>query len=67
MAFALAVQDTSTEARRTILSTTLLLVCITMLGLGPATSPMLRWLNIRSVNTSASGPDQTESLPQLDS
>ncbi|XP_046879452.1 sodium/hydrogen exchanger 9-like [Hypomesus transpacificus] len=47
VAFALAVQDTSTEARRTILSTTLLLVCITMLGLGPATSPMLRWLNIR--------------------
>ena len=67
VAFALALQDTSTEARRTILSTTLLLVCISVLGLGAATSPMLRWLNIRSVNVSACGPDDTESLPRRDS
>nr|XP_033964380.1 LOW QUALITY PROTEIN: sodium/hydrogen exchanger 7-like [Pseudochaenichthys georgianus] len=47
VAFSLAVRDTSTEARRTILSTTLLLVGFTTWVLGPSADPMLRLLNIR--------------------
>ncbi|XP_071778497.2 sodium/hydrogen exchanger 9-like [Centroberyx gerrardi] len=47
VAFALAVRDTSTEVRRTILTTTLLLVGVTIWLLGSATGPVLRWLDIR--------------------
>ncbi|KAG7487503.1 hypothetical protein MATL_G00024270 [Megalops atlanticus] len=47
VAFALAARDTSTEARRTMLTTTLLLVFFTVWVLGGGTSPMLAWLNIR--------------------
>ncbi|KAJ8279178.1 hypothetical protein COCON_G00062440 [Conger conger] len=47
VAFALAVRDTCTVARRTILSTTLMLVFFTVWVLGGATSPMLAWLDIR--------------------
>ncbi|KAI4806551.1 hypothetical protein KUCAC02_017370, partial [Chaenocephalus aceratus] len=39
VAFSLAVRDTSTEARRTILSTTLLLVGFTTWVLGPSADP----------------------------
>ncbi|XP_035270497.1 sodium/hydrogen exchanger 9-like isoform X2 [Anguilla anguilla] len=47
VAFALAVRDTCTIARRTILSTTLLLVLFTVWVLGGGTCPMLAWLDIR--------------------
>ncbi|XP_029979782.1 sodium/hydrogen exchanger 9-like [Sphaeramia orbicularis] len=47
VAFSLAVRDTSTEVRRTILTTTLLLVGFTIWALGMATEPMLRCLDIR--------------------
>ncbi|KAM3860764.1 sodium/hydrogen exchanger 9-like [Diretmus argenteus] len=51
VAFALAVRDTSTEVRRTILTTTLLLVGFTVWLLGAATGPVLRWLDIRLIVT----------------
>ncbi|XP_039982664.1 sodium/hydrogen exchanger 9-like [Xiphias gladius] len=47
VALSLAVRDTSTEVRRTILTTTLLLVTFTILVLGTAADPMLRCLDIR--------------------
>eukprot|EP00064_Thunnus_orientalis_P000047 superscaffoldBa00000002_g47 len=47
IAFSLAVRDTSTEVRRTILTTTLLLVGFTIWVLGTAADPMLRCLDIR--------------------
>nr|XP_023661599.1 sodium/hydrogen exchanger 9-like [Paramormyrops kingsleyae] len=47
VAFALAAQDTSTEAQRAILSTTLLVVLVTVWVMGSATVPMLGWLDIR--------------------
>uniref|UniRef100_A0A3Q3W0M1 Cation/H+ exchanger transmembrane domain-containing protein n=1 Tax=Mola mola TaxID=94237 RepID=A0A3Q3W0M1_MOLML len=49
VAFNLAARDTSTEARRTILTTTLLLVSFTIWVLGTAADPVLRCLDIRSV------------------
>uniref|UniRef100_A0A3Q3WDX4 Cation/H+ exchanger transmembrane domain-containing protein n=1 Tax=Mola mola TaxID=94237 RepID=A0A3Q3WDX4_MOLML len=48
VAFNLAARDTSTEARRTILTTTLLLVSFTIWVLGTAADPVLRCLDIRS-------------------
>ncbi|CAJ1082023.1 sodium/hydrogen exchanger 9-like isoform X2 [Xyrichtys novacula] len=47
VAFSLAARDTSTEVRRTIFTTTLLLVCFTVWVLGAAADPMLRYLDIR--------------------
>ncbi|TDG97273.1 hypothetical protein EPR50_G00225120 [Perca flavescens] len=47
VALSLALRDTSTEVRRTILTTTLLLVSFTIWLLGTAAHPMLRRLNIR--------------------
>nr|AXV43384.1 sodium/hydrogen exchanger 9 [Lateolabrax maculatus] len=47
VAFSLAVRDTSSEVRRTILTTTLLLVGFTIWVLGTAADPMLRCLDIR--------------------
>ncbi|KAJ8376061.1 hypothetical protein SKAU_G00066410 [Synaphobranchus kaupii] len=47
VAFALAMRDTCTVARQTILSTTLLLVLFTVWVLGSGTSPMLACLGIR--------------------
>lgn len=49
VAFSLALKDTSTEVRRTIFTTTLLLVAFTIWVLGTAADPMLRRLNIRLV------------------
>lgn len=51
VAFNLAARDTSTEVRRTILTTTLLLVSFTIWVLGTAADPVLRCLDIRSVLT----------------
>ncbi|KAM4533348.1 sodium/hydrogen exchanger 9-like [Odontesthes bonariensis] len=47
VAFSLAVRDTSTGARRTIFTTTLLLVCFTIWVLGLAAEPLLCRLDIR--------------------
>ncbi|XP_078136263.1 sodium/hydrogen exchanger 9-like [Sander vitreus] len=47
VALSLALRDTSTEVRRTILTTTLLLVSFTIWLLGTAAHPMLHRLNIR--------------------
>ncbi|XP_023275840.1 sodium/hydrogen exchanger 9-like [Seriola lalandi dorsalis] len=47
VALSLAVRDTSTEVGRTILTTSLLLVCFTIWVLGTAADPMLRCLDIR--------------------
>ncbi|XP_034416460.1 sodium/hydrogen exchanger 9-like isoform X1 [Cyclopterus lumpus] len=47
VAFSLAIRDTSTEVRSTILTTTLLLVGFTIWVLGTAADPLLRRLNIR--------------------
>uniref|UniRef100_A0A8C9RWX3 Sodium/hydrogen exchanger n=1 Tax=Scleropages formosus TaxID=113540 RepID=A0A8C9RWX3_SCLFO len=47
VAFALAAQDTTTEARRVIFSTTLLVVLLTVWVLGSTTIPMLTCLDIR--------------------
>uniref|UniRef100_A0A3B4YME2 Sodium/hydrogen exchanger 9-like n=1 Tax=Seriola lalandi dorsalis TaxID=1841481 RepID=A0A3B4YME2_SERLL len=49
VALSLAVRDTSTEVGRTILTTSLLLVCFTIWVLGTAADPMLRCLDIRFV------------------
>ncbi|KAJ8278030.1 hypothetical protein GJAV_G00083000 [Gymnothorax javanicus] len=46
VAFALAMRDACSVARRTILSTTLLVVCFTVWVLGSGTSSVLSWLNI---------------------
>ncbi|XP_034717907.1 sodium/hydrogen exchanger 9-like isoform X1 [Etheostoma cragini] len=47
VALSLAMRDTSTEVRRTILTTTLLLVSVTIWLMGTAAHPMLCHLNIR--------------------
>ncbi|KAL4616831.1 sodium/hydrogen exchanger 9-like [Arapaima gigas] len=47
VAFALAAQDTTTKARQTIFSTTLLVVLLTVWVLGSTTIPMLSCLEIR--------------------
>nr|XP_015216722.1 PREDICTED: sodium/hydrogen exchanger 9 [Lepisosteus oculatus] len=47
VAFALAIRDTSTEARQIMLTTTLLIVFFTVWILGGGTYPMLTVLNIR--------------------
>ncbi len=51
VAFSLAARDTSTDGRRAILTTTLLLVGFTIWVLGSATGPMLHCLDIRLVVT----------------
>ncbi|XP_040922166.1 sodium/hydrogen exchanger 9-like [Toxotes jaculatrix] len=57
VALSLAVRDTSTEVRRTILTTTLLLVCFTIWVLGTAADPMLRFLDIRTGVDAAENPE----------
>uniref|UniRef100_A0A3B4YMY0 Sodium/hydrogen exchanger 9-like n=1 Tax=Seriola lalandi dorsalis TaxID=1841481 RepID=A0A3B4YMY0_SERLL len=59
VALSLAVRDTSTEVGRTILTTSLLLVCFTIWVLGTAADPMLRCLDIRFVLT-----PQHQDIPQ---
>ncbi|KAM9332637.1 sodium/hydrogen exchanger 9-like [Pholidichthys leucotaenia] len=74
VAFSLAVKDISTEVRRTVLTTTLLLVIFTIWVLGTAAEPVLRRLDIRvgedvnenpqgpSFEVAAERPDTTEGL-----
>ncbi|XP_035474851.2 sodium/hydrogen exchanger 9 isoform X2 [Scophthalmus maximus] len=70
VALSLAIRDTSTEVRRTILTTTLLLVSFTVWVLGTAADPVLRCLDIRvgvdpdpdedlSFEVATGGPDTT--------
>ncbi|XP_017261932.2 sodium/hydrogen exchanger 9 isoform X1 [Kryptolebias marmoratus] len=47
IAFSLAIRDTSTEVKKTILTTTLLLVVFTVWVLGAAADPLLRRLDLR--------------------
>ncbi|KAK6466114.1 sodium/hydrogen exchanger 7-like [Huso huso] len=47
MAFALAIRDTATYARRMMFTTTLLIVFFTVWVFGGGTTPMLSWLHIR--------------------
>ncbi|KAK5849607.1 hypothetical protein PBY51_013928 [Eleginops maclovinus] len=61
VAFSLAMRDTSTEARRTILTTTLLLVGFTTWVLGTVADPMLQHLHIR-VGVDADGDETPEDL-----
>lgn len=49
MAFALAIRDTASYARQMMFTTTLLIVFFTVWVIGGGTTPMLSWLNIRSV------------------
>ncbi|PAA75539.1 hypothetical protein BOX15_Mlig012288g2 [Macrostomum lignano] len=46
MAFALAIRNTSSDARKIIFSTTLILVMITVLVCGGLTTQMLQWMHI---------------------
>jgi len=50
MAFALAMRNTSTKARQTILSATLIIVIVTVIFCGGFTTLVLQWLKIRSAN-----------------
>ncbi|ELR54667.1 Sodium/hydrogen exchanger 7, partial [Bos mutus] len=49
MAFALAIRDTASYARQMMFTTTLLIVFFTVWIIGGGTTPMLSWLNIRSL------------------
>ncbi|XP_044032229.1 sodium/hydrogen exchanger 9-like isoform X2 [Siniperca chuatsi] len=58
VAFSLALRDTSTEVRRTIFTTTLLLVVFTIWVLGTAVDPMLRCLDIGVGVDADENPDE---------
>jgi sodium/hydrogen exchanger-like protein 6/7 len=47
MAFALAMRNTSTQARKLILTTTSIIVIVTVIGCGGFTNKMIEWLDIR--------------------
>jgi sodium/hydrogen exchanger-like protein 6/7 len=47
MAFALAIRNTSTQARKLILTTTSIIVILTVILCGGLTSKMLSWLGIK--------------------
>uniref|UniRef100_A0A8C3RY07 Sodium/hydrogen exchanger n=1 Tax=Chelydra serpentina TaxID=8475 RepID=A0A8C3RY07_CHESE len=55
MAFALAIRDTATYSHQMMFSTTLLIVFFTVWIIGGGTTPMLSWLNIRSVHIQTPG------------
>ena len=55
MAFALAIRNTSTQARKLILTTTSIIVIATVILCGGLTSSMLEWLKIN-------GSEQTEAI-----
>nr|XP_046227025.1 sodium/hydrogen exchanger 9-like isoform X2 [Scatophagus argus] len=61
VAFSLAARDTSTEVRRTILSTTLLLVGFTVWVLGTVADPMLRYLDVRAGVDADENPEDLSS------
>ncbi|XP_076014039.1 sodium/hydrogen exchanger 9-like [Genypterus blacodes] len=58
VAFNLAARNTTTEARRAIFTTTLLLVAFTTWVLGAAADPLLRQLHMRVEADADGGPDQ---------
>ncbi|XP_029384423.1 sodium/hydrogen exchanger 9-like [Echeneis naucrates] len=58
VALSLAVRDTSTEVKRTILTTTVLLACFTIWVLGTAANPMLRCLDIRMGVNADENPEE---------
>ncbi|XP_042366590.1 sodium/hydrogen exchanger 9-like [Plectropomus leopardus] len=74
VAFSLAARDTSTDAKGTIFTTTLLVIGFTVWVLGTATDPTLRYLNIRvgvdadensedfSLEVTTGRPDTTQGL-----
>ncbi|XP_014661871.1 PREDICTED: sodium/hydrogen exchanger 9-like isoform X2 [Priapulus caudatus] len=47
IAYALAIRNTASVARQTMLSTTVIIVLFTVIVLGGCTTPMLSWLKIR--------------------
>ncbi|XP_034562691.1 sodium/hydrogen exchanger 9-like isoform X2 [Notolabrus celidotus] len=57
VAFSLAARDTTTEVRRTIFTTTLLLVGFTVWVLGAAADPMLHCLDIRAKDDAEENPE----------
>ncbi|XP_074549523.1 sodium/hydrogen exchanger 9-like isoform X2 [Halichoeres trimaculatus] len=57
VAFSLAVKDRTTEVRRTIFTTTLLLVGFTVWVLGAAADPMLRCLDIKAQGDREEDPE----------
>ncbi|XP_013868849.1 sodium/hydrogen exchanger 9 isoform X3 [Austrofundulus limnaeus] len=57
IAFSLAIRDTSTKAKQTILTTTLLLVVFTVWVLGAAADPLLRRLNLSRVEEDEADED----------
>lgn len=59
MAFALAIRDTATYSHQMMFSTTLLIVFFTVWIVGGGTTPMLSWLNIRSVCSCVRGRNVT--------
>jgi len=48
VAFALAIRNTSTDALKYTLTTTLIVVIVTVIICGGFTTQVLQWLNIRS-------------------
>uniref|UniRef100_A0A663M2W1 Sodium/hydrogen exchanger n=1 Tax=Athene cunicularia TaxID=194338 RepID=A0A663M2W1_ATHCN len=63
MAFALAIRDTATYSHQMMFSTTLLIVFFTVWIVGGGTTPMLSWLNIRSVCNCMVGVDPDQDPP----
>uniref|UniRef100_A0A8D0PB45 Sodium/hydrogen exchanger n=1 Tax=Sus scrofa TaxID=9823 RepID=A0A8D0PB45_PIG len=61
MAFALAIRDTASYARQMMFTTTLLIVVFTVWIIGGGTTPMLSWLNIRSVDSAGGNRTKQES------
>uniref|UniRef100_A0A3P8TGP8 Solute carrier family 9 member A9 n=1 Tax=Amphiprion percula TaxID=161767 RepID=A0A3P8TGP8_AMPPE len=66
VAFSLAARDTSTEVRRTILTTTLLLVGVTTWVLGSVSDPVLRHLDIRLALTPRTSQTYRPVSPSVD-
>ncbi|XP_058885445.1 sodium/hydrogen exchanger 7-like isoform X1 [Acipenser ruthenus] len=58
MAFALAIRDTATYARRMMFTTTLLIVFFTVWVFGGGTTPMLSWLHISVGDPTASQEEE---------
>lgn len=65
MAFALAMRNTSTQARKLILTTTSVIVIITVIICGGLTDKMMKWLNIeQSEHNSSNERDDGPPPPQ---
>ncbi|XP_037550015.1 sodium/hydrogen exchanger 9-like [Nematolebias whitei] len=64
VAFSLAIRDTSTVAKQTILTTTLLLVVFTVWVLGAAADPLLHYLDLR-VEEDEAGEDPHDNSSEV--